>query len=286
MESVAKLGTRKPSLVALIPSGVEISVSDNERTCMSDHIQRILRNPTLHPNALTESERGQHGFKWHRYASSPRSSQTLCISAFGTLRSLKVRDKVVDKFLSETFPDYRADRRTPRWNMYLEYERPEILNETGHGQPTSVDVLLVSSKAVFAVVAKFVSDAKKGFGGCSQFNPLKCAGFYGPGSDRKTRSQAWCRLETWDGNRSTRAYWTLGKEYFRPEVFRMQDIEDACPMRSSNFQLMRNFLFAAAYARKNKISLHGVITIAPAATSTLLKDQVAEFRSTDPASRT
>ena len=156
---------------------------------MSDRIQRILENPTLHPNALTESERGQHGFKWHRCASSPRSSQILCISAFGTLRFLKVRDNVVDKFLSETFPGYRTDRSTLRWNIRLECERPEILNETGHGQPTSVDVLLVSSKAVFAVEAKFVSAAIKGFGGCSQFNRSSCAGFHGRGSDRKTRSQ-------------------------------------------------------------------------------------------------
>lgn len=50
-------------------------------------------------------------------------------------------------------------------------------------------------------------------------------------------------------------------------------------MRGANYQLMRNFLFAAAYSRRENIPLFGVMTIAPAATSRLLRDQVARFRS-------
>ena len=58
----------------------------------------------------------------------------------------------------------------------------------------------------------------------------------------------------------------------------MQRSGDQCPLRDSNYQLMRNFLFAAAYARTKNICTHGAITIAPAATSALLEDQVERFR--------
>ena len=246
---------------------------------MPDRLEQTLANPTLHPNALTEAERlGE--FKWHKYASSSRSSQVLCVSAFGTLRHLKVRDKIIDHFLSAAMPAYRRGRRAPRWSIGLEREEPELLNECGgrRKQPTSIDVLLVSSKGVFAVEAKFVVDARAGFGGCSQFRNGSCAGFYGPGSDARAQSQAWCRLETWEGERSPRTYWALGREFFRPKVFAMQGSGSVCPMRGSNYQLMRNFLFGATYARKYGLAVHGMITIAPAATSALLREQVDKFQ--------
>lgn len=110
---------------------------------MPDRLDRILVNPTLHPNALAEAERlGE--FKWYKHASSPRSSQVLCVSAFGTLRHLKVRDKIIDNFVSATIPAYRCGRRAPRWRIGLECEEPELLNECGgrRKQPTSIDVLL------------------------------------------------------------------------------------------------------------------------------------------------
>lgn len=244
---------------------------------MSNRLLRILSNPTLHPDALTDEERLHGGIRWHRYAESPRSSQVLCISAFGTLRKTSYQDKVIDHFLSISSPVYRLGRQIPKWKIHLEYEDPELLNERA-GQSTSIDAFLVSSKAVFSIEAKFIADAKSGFSGCSQFGRGHCAGFFGPGSDQKTLSQAWCRLETWDRNRSPRTYWTIGREYFRPEVFRMQRSRDQCPLRDFNYQLMRNFLFAAAYARTNNIRTHGAITIAPAAKSGLLKDQVERFR--------
>ena len=244
---------------------------------MSDKLDRILQNPTLHPRALLEGER-ESRFKWHSSAASPRSSQVLCISAFGTLRRLNVRDTVIDRFVAGSIPVSQPGECPPRWSVKLEYEQSELLNELGGAQPTSIDVLLVSPKSVFAVEAKFVSDAGKGFGGCSQFSNGNCAGFYGPGSDLKTQSSAWCRLESWDGNRSPRTYWSLGKEYFRPRVFRIQESSSACPLRGGNYQLMRNFLFSAVYARRLGIGFHGVVTIAPAATSSLLEEQIEVFR--------
>ncbi|MCY3732931.1 MAG: hypothetical protein OXG42_01495, partial [Chloroflexi bacterium] len=122
------------------------------------------------------------------------------------------------------------------------------------------------------------SDAREGFGGCGQFGKGDCAGFYGPGSDLKTQSSAWCRLESWEGDRSPRTYWSLGKEYFRPQVFGIQESGSACPFRSGNYQLMRNFLFGVAYDRRLGIDLHGVVTIAPAATSSRLVEQLEVFQ--------
>ena len=247
---------------------------------MSDTMQQILGNPTLHPDALTVDERLPGAINWHGSAASPRSSQALCMSAFGTLRAAPPRDEVLDRFVANTLPAYGLGRRTPHWDVYLEHEDRTLLSEYGRPQPTSVDALLVSSRAVVAVEAKFVADAAKGFGTCSKFAAGDCAGFYGPGSDRTTMlSGAWCQLESWRGHRSPRTYWALGREYFRPEVFRLQTSTEHCPLRNGNYQLMRNFLFAAAYSRKQRCPLHGVVTIAPAATSGLLADQVAEFQS-------
>ena len=245
---------------------------------MTERLQRILANPTLHRKALTEEERLPGAIKWHDSAHSHRSSQALCISAFGALRDTAARDKVLDRLVATTLPAYRPGVRAPRWRIFLEHEEPRLLNEYGaRAQPTSVDALLVSSKAVVAIEAKFVSDASTGFGKCSAFTSGRCAGFYGPGSSES--SHAWCQLETWRGDRSPRTYWALGREYFRPDVFRMQQRGESCPLRAANYQLMRNYLFAAARSRSEGIPTHGVITIAPVATSRRLSDQVAAFSS-------
>ena len=91
----------------------------------------------------------------------------------------------------------------PAWDVELEAERSELLSEYGPGQASSVDALIQSRAAVRCLESKFLCDALDGFGGCSQ--PKKhCGGFYGPGSDLKTKTKAWCRLEVWDGERSPR----------------------------------------------------------------------------------
>ena len=245
---------------------------------MIKRMELILANPTLHHDALTPEERLPDQIKWHRWAHLPHSSQVFCISAFGTLRGIEARDQVIDRFVANALPIYRPGPRAPRWNILLEHEDPPLLNEVGaRAQPTSVDALLLSSKAVVAVESKFVSDAAKGFGQCSAFTGGRCIGFYGPGSDGS--SQAWCQLEAWRGTRSPRTYWTIGKEYFRSAVFQKQSVGEACPLRGPDYQLMRNFLFAAARSRKADIPVHGVVTIAPAANSQLLGEQVAAFRS-------
>ena len=251
------------------------------RTTHVPDMHQILNNPTLHPAALTAEERLPKHVKWHLWAHSPRSSQVFCFSAFGALRRLAQRHDVLDRFVTEALPTHRPQAGAPKWDIHMEHEDPELLNEAGsrNVQPTSVDALLVSSGAVIAVEAKFAADAAKGFGRCSKFSKGDCAGFYGPGSDLKRSTGAWCQLETWDGDRSPRTYWAIAREYFRPEVFRMQTESQQCPLRDANYQLMRNFLFVAAYARRWKLAAHGVITIAPDAVSSRSSEQVNEFRS-------
>jgi len=152
-------------------------------------------------------------------------------------------------------PEDAHVKRSRRWSIELEVENPSLLNETGKGQPTSIDVVLKTSKQILTIESKFDRDASEGFGPCGQANSeksAKCAGFYGPGSDLKRKTNAWCRLEGWDKGRSPRLYWSLGKAYFKPEIFNLQKRGEWCPFAGSNYQLMRNFLFAATLAQRER----------------------------------
>lgn len=233
-------------------------------------------NPTLHPRALTERERAPD-FKWHSHARSPRSSQVFCLSAFGTLRSVSAKDRILEALIRHALPGFPARSRPRQWSILPEAESPELLSEFGTQQATSIDALCLSSDEVVCIESKFATDAEHGFGGCSQF-PKACAGFRGPGSDIARQTDAWCRLENWEGRRSPRAYWSLGKRWFRPEVFNRQTASDVCALLGANYQLMRNFLFAASIAERDGKSRFGVLAIGPRRFAPLLAEQVAAFR--------
>lgn len=239
--------------------------------------EQVRNNPTLYPQALQPGE-GER-LHWHRHADQPHSSQVYCVSAFGTLRHLPVRDRVVGQLLGQ--PVGTTD--DANWSIELEVVRPDLLSEYGRVQPSSVDVLLRTRRTVVCVEAKFWKDAEAGFGGCSQpgqdeNGQVRCAGYYGPGSDLKTKTRAWCRLEVWDGERSPRTYWTLGRAFFRESVFAKQADGQACPFDGPNYQLMRNFLFAAALAQRKKLASFGVVAVAPARTAGKLERQIDSFR--------
>ena len=235
---------------------------------------QVRQNPTLYPQALLPNE-GER-FHWHADANQPHSSQVFCVSAFGTLRHLPSKNQVVQGLLGLPEPQPAG---TSAWSIELEAERPDLLAEHGRVQASSVDALLKSKTAIFCLESKFLVDAMAGFGGCSQ--PKKqCAGFYGPGSDLKTKTNAWCRLEVWDGDRSPRSYWSLGKAYFRESVYAKQSSGQTCPFDGPNYQLMRNFLFAAAMAQREKLPSFGVVAIVPAKKSSKLEKQVESFRTT------
>jgi hypothetical protein len=234
-----------------------------------------LSNPTLYHAALTDDERSP-AFKWHAHSDSPRSSQAFCVSAFGSLRSVSAKDNILNALFARHIPDLpRCEGR--RWTIRLEAEDPDLLSERGSNQPTSIDALCSTDNAVVCIESKFVTDAAAGFGSCGQ-HPRTCHGFHGPGSDKAKGTQAWCRLENWEGKRSPRNYWSFGRRWFRPEVFRVQSAGEVCPLRGANYQLMRNFLFAAALAERDRRSSFGVLAIAPRRFAPLLEAQVAAFR--------
>ena len=236
--------------------------------------EQVQQNPSLYPQALLPGE-GER-LRWHDEAHRPHSSQVFCVSAFGTLRQLPVRDRVIGQLLGSLEAPIGDDQT---WDIDLERERLDLLSEYGRVQASSVDALLQNRRAVRCLESKFLSDAVAGFGGCSQ--PKKqCAGYYGPGSDLKTKTNAWCRLEVWDGERSPRTYWTLGRAFFRESVFAKQADGETCPFDGPNYQLMRNFLFAAALAQQQKLQSFGLVAIAPARKSGRLERQVESFRTT------
>lgn len=228
----------------------------------------VKANPTYLAGALSESE-GQ-ATRWHS-PSSPRSSQVFCISAFGSLRHLPDGQEILQALLTRYFRDVGL---TGLWKLTLEYSDRQVLDESGRVTPTSVDVFCHSQSSVVCIESKFIVDAREGFGPCSQFRREHCRGFYGPGSDRKTGTSASCRLEVPDGTRGARSYWRKGRAFFRDEVFSTQSDGDACPFRESNFQVMRNVLFAASSGP----AAWAMLAIVPDRVGDLLRQQVRTFR--------
>lgn len=245
----------------------------------SRRLTDILANPSLREESLSLRERAA-SFKWHRYAHLPQSSQGFCVSAFGGLRNMDGGDQVLELLLGSVFPGFVPALPARPWEIIPEYEDGELLGEKGRGQATSIDVLCRTTDSVVTIESKFVRDAAEGFGTCSQARQKHCAGFYGSGSDRRTGSSAWCRLENREGARTPRLYWALGKRYFRADVFRQQDAGDACPLGGSSYQLMRNFLFAACMAEGAGKSSFYTLAITPRRFVANLGEQVARFRDT------
>jgi hypothetical protein len=233
-------------------------------------------SPWLYPLAVNAEE----PIKWHSFAERENSSQALCLSAFGSLRApdfAEVRDRAIANLVGVAFPQMQTAKRPRRWDIQVEVEDTSLLSEFGSSQSTSIDTLLTSSEEVVAIEAKFDRDASEGFGTCGQYRTKKCIGFYGPGSDLATKTSTWCRLENWDGKRSPRSYWSIGKRYFRPSIFAEQSKSDVCRLRGSRYQLMRNFLFASAYAQKYGKRAFGLLIICPKNNDSILQSQLTEF---------
>lgn len=231
---------------------------------------RAQKNPTYLSGALNHAE-GQL-IRWHS-PEAPASSQIFCISVFGTLRSLPDGSAILNRLFAETMPNIPPANH---WDLSFEYVDADVLGETGMGTPTNIDVYCVSPQAIVCIESKFRYDAEEGFGGCSQFNNGDCAGFHGPNSDRKTGTSAHCRLEIQDGKRDPRRYWQLGRTYFAEAVFQEQKAGDTCRLAESNYQLMRNFLFAATTAGDARE--FGVVAMVPEKTGARVKGQLLAFQ--------
>jgi len=238
--------------------------------------QKVRQNPQLFP--LLRNDAGcLPELPWHSHADLGNSSQTFCVSAFYSLTLMAVRDNVLNALFSIAFPTMPAPAKTG-WDISPEKMDRLLLGEGGRQQPTSIDVFCASRSAVVCVESKFDRDAKDGFGGCSQARDGHCLGYYGPGSDAKTRGSEWCRLNAAEGDRTARSYWKLAKGFFEAGVFREQQPADDCPFKGPNFQLMRNFLFAEESAMSSAKPWFGMLVVAPERRAELVKRQVAAFR--------
>ena len=217
---------------------------------------------------------------WHSHGLRSTSSQVFCINAFWGLARLAVCDDVLNQVFAQAFP--ATARPAGKWKVEVEKEDRTLLGEGGRQQPTSVDAFCATSSAVVCIESKFDRDGRDGFGSCSQLaatkrRPAQCRGFYGPESD-VAHTHAWCRLEDWDNSRGPRLYWALAKSYFETGVFEQQSQGGECPFGNSNFQLMRNFLFAATHARKHHLADFGVLVICPEKRKDNLEGQIQAFR--------
>ncbi len=216
--------------------------------------------------------------RWHRYALAPNSSQVFCVNAFLGLAQLPVCHDVLNQVFAQAFP--ATARPAGNWKVEVEKEDRSLLGEGGPQQPTSVDAFCSTSNSVVCIESKFDRDGRDGFGGCSQAasKPKKCLGFFGPGSDTRTRTTAPCRLQVAEGTRTERLYWQKAIDYFIPDVFALQAPGEYCPFKGPSFQLMRNFLFAAEHARKHGLDNFRVLAICPRKRKDPLEGQIQEFR--------
>jgi hypothetical protein len=230
----------------------------------------VQDNPTYRKGALDHDE--GLGIRWHS-PSSEHSSQVFCVSAFGHLRRLPDCDQVLQSLFAD-LPTAGTPGRS--WNLALEHTDAGLLGETGCGTPTSVDVFCQCADMAVCIESKFLVDADEGFGGCGQAKTGACAGHYGPGSDKRTKTDASCRLTVAEGKRDARRYWQLGRSYFRGSVFLDQAAGQDCPFRGPSFQLMRNFLFAAKAAGSSQN--FGVLCIVPEQKAAKCRKQVDAFK--------
>jgi hypothetical protein len=161
----------------------------------------------------------------------------------------------------------------------------EVLNERGgRAIPTSPDVLVRWPGYVVVVESKF----REGLGHCSQTRarrtksrgtePAPCTGDHAPGSDRKTGSDAACRLTVPDGRREPRLYWQVAERLFRPEVLEVP--RRPCPFVDGRYQLMRNLTFASEFARRDAAFGFGFIVayVAASPSATHTEKLIEQFR--------
>lgn len=124
--------------------------------------QRVKQNPTYFPDTLSEA--AERRIRWHS-PDAPHSSQIFSVSVFGTLRRLPDSNALLSSFLMAAVPNLSIP--SVKWRIYLEAICPRVLGEVG-GNASNIDVLCVSPAMIVAIETKFLSDALKGFGDCSQ----------------------------------------------------------------------------------------------------------------------
>jgi hypothetical protein len=214
----------------------------------------------------------------------PWSSQALCISVWGTLDGHPSQDAVLGEISAAAGVDIDLTSAKIECEVRTLHE---LLNEVGGGTPTSRDVVITAPSAVMVVESKFTEPLSV----CSQPRTSmpdltdangqpahNCSGNLVQGSDQKTGTAAPCRLTVWDGRRRPRRYWDIAAGLFNPGALDPPQIP--CPFRDSNYQLMRNLCFAAAFAQRDHLPGFGLIiaNVARAKNSAKTAEEVAAFQ--------
>ena len=186
-------------------------------------------------------------FPWHKGAASPRSSQALAVSVFGTIAAHPSRQALIDEALRLMFGWDRADGED--WSVDLERKLPADL--LGEPRPTTVDILLQNKASAVLLECKFT---EAGGGPCSQTKPLskgrhrgvvQCDGNYREQRNPVNGRAARCALSA-KGIR----YWELTPSYF--DLANDRD-HQPCPFAGPAYQYMRNALAAAQWARRHRL---------------------------------
>jgi hypothetical protein len=185
-------------------------------------------------------------FPWHDGAASPRSSQALAVSVFGTLAIHPARQALIDATLNSVF-GWDSAGEDP-WRVDLERTLGHSL--LGERRPTQVDVLLHNQTSVVMLECKFT---EAGGSPCSQPNHRpsgahqglrQCDGNYHEQTNPVNGKTARCALSA-KGIR----YW----EHI-PTYFDLNADHDygPCPFAGPAYQYMRNLLAAGEWARRRK----------------------------------
>jgi hypothetical protein len=183
------------------------------------------------------------------------SSQALCVSVFGALDRHPQAAAIVQASGDAAGVALPAEEPSI---VCEDRSHPEVLNEKGgRSILTSPDVLVRWPNCILSIESKF----REELGPCGQTEsrqaksrgkePAACTGDHAPGSDRKTRTDAACRLTIWDGKREPRRYWHVAERLFLAEALAVP--RRPCPFASGTYQLMRNLTFAAEFARLNAL---------------------------------
>lgn len=202
----------------------------------------------IHPDARGAVE-DWGTFPWHRDRSGlpdshlPHSSQAFCISVWGTMArgdAAGARSALGRVLGNAGISDTLASRPELR----LEYTQRDVLNEEGAGNPTNVDALFLYPGLVLVIESKLTES----FGSCGQARNRHCSGRYEVGSDLKTSTDAFCRLEIQDGRRTPRRYWEVIRSLSRPGEYQPGI---ACPFAGRGYQVMRTIAFASELGARN-----------------------------------
>jgi len=178
-------------------------------------------------------------FSWHTSAHVAHSSQALAIDVFGTIKTSKNCDTILDA-LAQTLG---LPTGGP-WAISLEWDvRPSLLNEP---RPTQVDVYAESPHAVILFECKCT---EQDGGTCSQTvkrnGVILCNGNYVPQIHHENDATNRCAL-----SEKGIQYWDI-----IPKVFHLDAGTDyqPCPFAGAAYQWMRNLVVAYKTGRqKNK----------------------------------